>query len=208
MPVNEEPARPEPEALLEAAEREGRGRLKVYLGMAPGVGKTYAMLESARRHVAQGVDLVVGVVETHGRRETEVLLEGLEILPRRKVEYRGQSLSEFDIDGALARRPQLLLIDELAHTNAPDSRHPKRWQDVEEILEAGIDVHATLNIQHLETLNDIVARITGGRVQETNPDRVLEIADEIELVDLTPQDLLTRLDQGKVFVAELVGRAR
>lgn len=208
MPVSEDPARPEPEALLEAAEREGRGRLKVYLGMAPGVGKTYAMLESARRHVAQGVDLLVGVVETHGRRETEVLLEGLEVLPRRRVEYRGQNLSEFDIDAALARRPQLLLVDELAHTNAPDSRHPKRWQDVEEILEAGIDVHATLNIQHLETLNDIVARITGVRVQETIPDRVLEIADEIELVDLTPQDLLTRLDQGKVYVAELVGRAR
>lgn len=203
-----EPRRPEPDALLQAHARDGKGRLKVYLGMAPGVGKTYAMLQSAHRHLAQGVDVAVGILETHGRRETEALLQGLEVLPRRRVEYRGQVLGEFDLDAALLRRPGLLLVDELAHSNTPDSRHPKRWQDVEELLDAGIDVHTTLNIQHIETLNDIVARITGVRVRETLPDRVLEIADEIELVDLTPRDLLDRLDQGKVYMADLIGRAR
>jgi two-component system sensor histidine kinase KdpD len=208
MIPSKEPGRPEPEDLLAMRDGDGRGRLKVYLGMAPGVGKTYAMLEAAHRHRRQGVDVVIGIVETHGRRETESLLEGLEILPRRRAEYRGHQLGEFDLDAALARRPSLLLVDELAHSNVPDARHPKRWQDVDELLAAGIDVHTTLNIQHIETLNDIVARITGVRVRETLPDRVLERADEIELVDLTPRDLIARLEQGKVYMADLVGRAR
>lgn len=200
--------RANPEALLAEAERETRGRLKVWLGMAPGVGKTYAMLSGARRLKAQGVDVVAGVIETHGRAETVALTEGLEVLPRRRIAYRGQTLDEFDIDAALARRPALLLLDELAHTNAPESRHPKRWQDVEELIRAGIDVHTTLNVQHLESLTDVVARITGVRVAETVPDAVLERADEIALVDLPPQDLLTRLAEGKVYAPHLAGRAR
>ena len=203
-----EERRPEPEALLAEAAREGRGRLKIYLGMAPGVGKTYAMLEGARRLKAEGTDVVVGVVETHGRAETEALLEGLEILPRRKIDYNSIELREFDIDAALARRPKILLVDELAHTNAAGSRHPKRWQDVEELIRAGIDVRATLNIQHLESLNDVVARITGVKMQEVVPDKVLDAADDIELIDLTPQELLERLEAGKVYVAQLAGRAR
>lgn len=200
--------RANPDDLLAEAERETRGRLKVYLGMAPGVGKTYAMLSGARRHKAQGLDVVAGVIETHGRAETMALVEGLEVLPRRRFAYRGQTLDEFDIDGALARRPAMLLVDELAHTNAPESRHPKRWQDVEELIRAGIDVHTTLNVQHLESLTDVVARITGVRVAETIPDAVLERADEIELVDLPPQDLLVRLAEGKVYAPHLAGRAR
>ncbi len=200
--------RANPDALLAEAERETRGRLKVYLGMAPGVGKTYAMLAGARRLRAQGLDVVAGVIETHGRAETMALVDGLEVLPRRRIAYRGQTLDEFDIDGALARRPSLLLVDELAHTNAPESRHPKRWQDVEELVRAGIDVHTTLNVQHLESLTDVVARITGVRVAETIPDAVLERADEIELVDLPPQDLLSRLAEGKVYAPHLAGRAR
>lgn len=200
--------RANPEALLAEAERETRGRLKVWLGMAPGVGKTYAMLSGARRLKAQGVDVVAGVIETHGRAETVALVDGLEVLPRRRIAYRGQALEEFDIDAALARRPALLLVDELAHTNAPESRHPKRWQDVEELIRAGIDVHTTLNVQHLESLTDVVARITGVRVAETIPDAVLERADEIELVDLPPQDLLVRLAEGKVYAPHLAGRAR
>ena len=200
--------RANPDALLAEAEREARGRLKVYLGMAPGVGKTYAMLSGAQRLKGQGLDVVAGVIETHGRVETMALLGGLEVLPRRRIAYRGQLLDEFDIDAALARRPSLLLVDELAHTNAPDSRHPKRWQDVEELIRAGIDVHTTLNVQHLESLSDVVARITGVRVAETIPDGVLERADEIELVDLPPQDLLARLAEGKVYAPHLAGRAR
>ncbi len=200
--------RANPEALLAEAERETRGRLKVWLGMAPGVGKTYAMLSGARRLKAQGIDVVAGVIETHGRAETVALVDGLEVLPRRRITYRGQTLEEFDIDAALARRPALLLVDELAHTNAPESRHPKRWQDVEELIRAGIDVHTTLNVQHLESLTDVVARITGVRVAETIPDAVLERADEIELVDLPPQDLLARLADGKVYAPHLAGRAR
>jgi two-component system sensor histidine kinase KdpD len=200
--------RANPDALLAEAERETRGRLKVYLGMAPGVGKTYAMLAGARRLKAQGLDVLAGVIETHGRAETMALVEGLEMLPRRRIAYRGQTLEEFDIDAALARRPALLLVDELAHTNAPESRHPKRWQDVEELIRAGIDVHTTLNVQHLESLTDVVARITGVRVAETIPDAVLERADEIELVDLPPQDLLARLAEGKVYAPHLAGRAR
>jgi two-component system sensor histidine kinase KdpD len=204
----EERGRPEPEALLAEAAREGRGRLKVYLGMAPGVGKTYAMLEGARRLKADGCDVVIGIVETHGRAETEALLEGFEILPRRPVAYRGVMLDEFDIDAALARKPKVLLVDEFAHTNVAGSRHPKRWQDVEELVRAGIDVRTTLNIQHLESLNDVVARITGVKMQEVVPDKVIDSADDIEVVDLTPQELLERLDAGKVYVAHLADRAR
>lgn len=199
--------RPSPDALLAAANTEQRGRLKVFLGAAPGVGKTYAMLEDARRRKAGGDDVVVGIVETHGRRETEALLDGLEIIPRRSVAYRGQALAEFDIDAALARRPRLLLMDELAHTNAPGSRHPKRYLDVDEILDAGIDVYTTLNVQHLESLNDVVARITRIRVRETLPDSVLERANEVELVDLTPEDLIRRLEEGKVYVPSQAKRA-
>ncbi len=202
MPYAEEPPRPDPEALLADARRAGRGHLRVFLGMAPGVGKTYEMLASAGRRVAEGVDVVVGVVETHGRVETEALTVGLEILPRRPVDYRGRILLEFDIDAALARRPALLLVDEYAHSNAPGSRHPKRWQDVEEILAAGIDVWTTLNVQHLESLVDVVWRITGVRVRETVPDQALSHADEIEMIDLTPDELRERMAAGKVYVPE------
>ncbi|HEY4162290.1 MAG TPA: two-component sensor histidine kinase, partial [Dongiaceae bacterium] len=195
MSVHEEPIRPEPEALLEEAGRANRGRLKIYFGMAPGVGKTFAMLEAARHLKAAGRDVVVGLVETHGRQETIALTEGLEILPHRKLSHRGHVLEEFDVEAALARHPGLLLVDEMAHTNAPDSVHPKRWQDVEQLLRAGIDVHSTLNVQHIESLNDVVARITGIRVRETVPDMVLEQADEVELVDLTPRELVERLQQ-------------
>ena len=207
MTNNDEPSRPEPEALLAAAAREGRGRLKVYLGMAPGVGKTFAMLEGARRAKQQGIDVVIGVVETHGRRETEVLTEGFEIIPRKPIAYHGHTLTEFDIDAALARKPKLLIVDEYAHTNAPESRHAKRWQDIEELIRAGIDVDTALNIQHLEGLNDVVARITGVRVRETIPDQMLQKADEIELIDLTPDELTERLKEGKVYTGELAGRA-
>lgn len=200
--------RPDADALLEEAAKEGRGRLKVYLGMAPGVGKTYAMLEAAQRLKASGCDVVIGVVEPHGRSETQALVAGLETLPRRKVQYRGVALDEFDIDTALARHPKLLIVDEFAHTNAPDSRHPKRWQDIEELLRAGIDVYTALNVQHVESLNDIVARVTGIRVQEVLPDAVLEKADDVELVDLTPQELIERLEAGKVYVPQLAGKAR
>jgi two-component system sensor histidine kinase KdpD len=194
--------RPDPEALLAEARRQARGKLRVFLGMAPGVGKTYEMLSSAARRKAEGVDVVVGVVESHGRRETEALSDDLEILPRRPVEHRGRTLMEFDIDAALARRPRLLLVDEYAHSNAPGSRHPKRWQDVEELLAAGIDVWTTLNVQHLESLVDVVWSITGVRVRETVPDLALSGADEIELIDLTPEELRERMAQGKVYLPE------
>lgn len=207
MPATD-PTRAAPDALLAEADREHRGRLKIYLGMAPGVGKTYAMLEGAHRLKAQGVDVIAGIIESHGRADTEALTAGIDALPRRFVPHRGQALAEFDLDAALARRPALLLVDELAHTNAPDCRHPKRWQDVEELLDAGISVHTTLNVQHLESLSDVVFRITGVRVAETLPDQVLERADEIELVDLTPQDLIRRLETGKVYAPHLAGRAR
>jgi two-component system sensor histidine kinase KdpD len=200
-------ARPEPEALLAEAAKENRGRLKVFLGAAPGVGKTYSMLEDARRRQSDGTDVVVGIIETHGRGETESLLAGLEVIPRRRVAYRDRLLTEMDIDAILKRRPQLALVDELAHTNAAESRHPKRWQDVEELLAAGIDVYTTLNVQHLESLNDIVARISGVRVRETIPDKVLELANEIELIDLPPEELITRLRQGKVYVHDQIARA-
>jgi len=204
--------RPVPEAFLEEARTEARGRgapgrLKIFLGAAPGVGKTFAMIEEARARQRAGVDVVVGLVETHGRAETAGLLGTLEQLPRRMVEYRGQTLSELDLDALLARRPELALIDELAHTNAPGSRHPKRWQDVLEVLDAGIDVTTTLNIQHMESLNDVVARITGVKVAETVPDQVLQRADDIELIDLPPEELIKRLKDGKVYVPHQVGRA-
>nr|MEA2799135.1 two-component system, OmpR family, sensor histidine kinase KdpD [Phenylobacterium sp.] len=198
----EEPRRPDPEALLAAANKARRGRLKVFLGMAPGVGKTYEMLRTARRRKADGEDVVIGVVESHGRRETESLLRGLEVLPRKPTEYKGRALMEFDIDGALARRPKLLVVDEYAHSNAPGSRHPKRWQDVEELLGAGIDIWTTLNVQHLESLVDVVLRITGVRQRETVPDSALSRADDIELVDITPDELRERLADGKVYVPE------
>ncbi|MEW6272025.1 MAG: ATP-binding protein [Thermodesulfobacteriota bacterium] len=199
--------RPSPQALLTAAERAERTRLRVFVGAAPGVGKTYAMLEAARERRREGVDVVVGVVETHGRPETEALLEGLEVIPRRRIEYRGQALREMDLDAILARRPEIVLVDELAHTNAPGSRHPKRYSDVEELFEAGIEVYTTVNIQHLESLNDVVARITGVRVRETVPDVILERADEIKLVDLPPEDLIKRLHEGKVYVPAQAQRA-
>lgn len=206
-PAPADPARPSPEALLEQAQREGRGKLKIFLGAAPGVGKTYEMLQAARRKRAEGLDVVAGVVETHGRSETQALLEGLEVLPRRRETYKNRELEEMDLDALLARRPQLALVDELAHSNAPGSRHPKRWQDVVELLDAGIDVYATLNVQHLESLNDIVAGITHVRVRETVPDSVLEAAHDVEVVDITPADLMQRLREGKVYRGEAGERA-
>lgn len=198
----DEPRRPDPDALLAEARSAGRGRLKVFLGMAPGVGKTFEMLSAASRLKAAGGDVLVGVVETHGRRETEALLEGLEVLPRRPVEYRDRALMEFDIDAAIARRPGVLLVDEYAHSNAPGSRHPKRWQDVEEILAAGIDVWTTLNVQHLESLVEVVWKITGVRQRETVPDSALSRADDIEVIDITPTELRERMAAGKVYVPE------
>jgi len=200
-------SRPSPDVLLEQVKQEGRGHLKVFLGAAPGVGKTYEMLSIAQDKRCEGVDVVVGVVETHGRRETEALLAGLEVLPRRRVEYKGRALAEMDIDAILARRPKLVLVDELAHTNAPGSRHPKRYMDVEELLASGVDVYTTLNIQHIESLNDVVAKITRIRVRETVPDSLIDRADEIELVDLTPEDLIQRLKEGKVYVPQQAERA-
>jgi two-component system sensor histidine kinase KdpD len=201
--------RPSPEALLEAARREESqaGRLKIFVGAAPGVGKTYGMLENARAKVKAGVDVVVGVVETHGRLETQVLLDGLEIVPRRRIEYRDQLIEEMDLDALIARHPKIALVDELAHTNAPGSRHPKRYLDVEELLSNGIDVYTAVNIQHIESLNDVVAQITHVRVRETVPDSVFDRADAIELVDLTPDDLIQRLKEGKVYVPKQAERA-
>lgn len=199
--------RPSPDALLTQAAREGRGRLKIFIGAAPGVGKTWAMLDDAQRKLADGVDVLAALIETHGRPETQAKLSGLPQLARKPVIYKGRALTEMDIDGLLARRPTLALIDELAHTNADGSRHEKRWQDVEEVLAAGIDVFTTLNIQHIETLNETVARITGIRVRETVPDRVLEMADEIELIDIPPDELQERLRQGKVYPQDQATRA-
>src|SRR5262245_39777011 len=201
--------RPSPEALLEAARREERrvGKLRIFVGAAPGVGKTYEMLQTARARKKDGYDIIVGVVETHGRKETEALLEGLETVPRRKIEYKGQWLEEMDLDGIITRRPQIALVDELAHTNAPGSRHPKRYLDVEELLSRGIDVYSTVNIQHIESLNDVVAQITHVRVRETVPDAIFDRADAVELVDLTPDDLIQRLKEGKVYVPKQAERA-
>src|SRR6266851_1442456 len=201
--------RPSPDALLEAARRanDQAGRLKIFVGAAPGVGKTYEMLESARAKVKAGADVVVGVVETHGRAETEALLQGLEVLPRKRLEYKDQILEEMDLDALIARRPQIALVDELAHTNAPGSRHPKRYLDVEELLSRGIDVYSAVNIQHIESLNDVVAQITHVRVRETVPDSVFDRADAIELIDITPDDLIERLKEGKVYVPKQAERA-
>lgn len=199
--------RPSPEALLERADREGRGRLKIFLGAAPGVGKTYEMLLSARARKSDGADVVVGVVETHGRVETQALLDDLEIIPRHQVDYKGRLLEEMDLDAIIERRPALALVDELAHTNAPGSRHPKRYLDVLELLANGIDVYTTLNIQHVESLNDVVAQITRIRVRETVPDSVIDRADDIEIIDITPDDLIKRLHDGKVYVPTTARRA-
>jgi two-component system sensor histidine kinase KdpD len=198
--------RPSPEAFLRQAAQEGRGRLKVFLGAAPGVGKTWEMLTDGRQRREAGVDVVIGVVETHGRRETEALVHGHEIIARRDVDHLGHSLGEMDIDAILERRPQLVLVDELAHTNAPGSRHPKRYQDVEELLAAGIDVYSTINIQHVESLNDVVASFTRVRVRETVPDSILENA-EIEVVDIPPDELIERLRDGKVYIPQEATRA-
>ncbi len=187
--------------------RRDKGRLKIFLGYAAGVGKTYAMLNAGQDQLKEGVDLVVGVVDTHGRKETEALLKGLPVIPMKKIEYRGTTLEEMDIDAILKRHPQLVLVDELAHTNAPGSRHPKRYQDVEELLAAGINVYTTLNIQHLESLNDAIAQITGILVRERLPDDVLENADEIVLIDLPPEELLKRLKEGKVYAPHQASRA-
>ena len=199
--------RPDPDALIAHAAAEAKGRLKIFLGAAPGVGKTWEMLVQARRRQAEGIDVLCGVVETHGRAGTEAELAGLPVLPQREIQYRGQVLKEFDVDAALARRPGLLLVDELAHTNAPGSRHGKRWEDVAELVRAGLHVWATLNVQHLESLNDDVARITGVRVTETLPDQVLDTADEIELIDLSPADLRSRLQDGRIYRADTAARA-
>src|SRR5690242_12828482 len=194
--------RPSPEALLEAARREERrvGKLRIFVGAAPGVGKTYEMLLQAQASRKDGYDVVIGIVETHGRKETDALLSGLEVIPRRLVEYKGQPLAEMDLDAIIARHPQIVLVDELAHTNAEGSRHPKRYLDVEELMSHGIDVYTTVNIQHIESLNDVVAQITHVRVRETVPDAVFDRADAVELVDLTPDDLIERLKEGKVYV--------
>ncbi|UYO52072.1 sensor histidine kinase [Rhodopseudomonas palustris] len=208
-PRAEPPSRPSPDALLEQARRQepGTGRLKVFLGAAPGVGKTFAMLQSAHARAKAGVDVVIGYAETHGRAETEALLAGLETVPRRRIPYKGQVLEEMDLDAVLARRPQLAIVDELAHSNAPGSRHPKRYLDVLELLANGIDVYTAVNIQHIESLNDVVAQITTVRVRETVPDSAFERADAIELVDLTPDDLIQRLKEGKVYVPKQAERA-
>jgi two-component system sensor histidine kinase KdpD len=203
----DDPNRPQPEALLSELKKSKRGRLKIFLGAAPGVGKTYAMLEATQRRLKEGTDLIVGILETHGRAETELLLDGLDVLPRKQIVYRERIFYEMDIDGILKRRPRLVIVDELAHTNVPGSRHVKRYQDVNEILDVGIDVYTTLNIQHLESLNDIIARIARIRVRETVPDSVLDQADEIELIDLPPEDLIERLNQGKVYVKDQATRA-
>jgi two-component system sensor histidine kinase KdpD len=201
--------RPDPDELLKHVESEEtkRGKLKIFLGYVAGVGKTYAMLEAAHQRKEQGLDVIVGYVETHKRAETEEFVAGLDVLPRKQVEYHNVTLPELDVDAVLKRRPQLVLVDEFAHTNAPGSRHPKRFQDVEEILDAGIDVYTTLNIQHLESLNDIVAQVTGIIIRETIPDRVIDEASEIEVIDLPPDELLVRLQEGKVYIPEQASRA-
>src|SRR5258706_4269286 len=196
--------RPDPDALLarvqEEEARKRRGKLKVFFGAAAGVGKTYAMLEAAREAKADGRDVAVAYVETHGRAETEALLEGLEVVPPLRVPYQDIVLREMDVDAVLARHPTIALVDELAHTNAPGARHTKRWQEVMELLDAGTDVYTTVNVQHIESLNDVVAKVTGVVVRETVPDSVIEQADEVELIDLPPDDLLERFREGKVYV--------
>jgi len=209
--INTPECRPDPDLLLARVQNEertkNRGKLKIFLGYIAGVGKTYEMLRAAHLRRTEGIDIQVGYVETHGRPETEALLEGLALIPRKMMEYHGVSLPEFDLDATLCLRPCLVLVDELAHTNVPGSRHPKRYQDVEELLDAGIDVYTTLNVQHIESLNDVVAQITGILVRETVPDRVIDEASEIEVVDLTPSELLQRLRDGKVYVPDMASRA-
>jgi two-component system sensor histidine kinase KdpD len=204
-----DPTRPDPEALLREVQREEtkRGRLKIFLGYAPGVGKTYAMLNEAHVLKKRGEDVVVGIVETHGRSETDALLAGLEVIPRRRVEYQGISLEELDLDAIMGRRPTVVLVDELAHTNAPGSRHPKRHQDVEELLDNGIDVYTTMNVQHFESLNDVVEKITGIRMQETLPDTFLDRADEVQVIDIPLEELFERLKEGKVYIPKQAERA-
>ena len=203
--------RPDPDDLLNELKRDEiaaqRGHLKIFFGACAGVGKTYAMLSAAQERLLDGGEVLAGVVETHGRRETDDKLQGLELLPYHLIEYKGHKLKEFDLDAALARKPALILIDEFAHSNVPGSRHPKRWQDVEELLDAGIDVYTTLNVQHLESLNDVVGQITGIVVRETLPDRVFDSANEVALVDLPPDELLTRLHAGKVYLPQQARRA-
>ncbi len=201
--------RPDPDALLREVQREEtkRGRLKIFLGYAPGVGKTYTMLNEARVLKKRGEDVVVGIVETHGRAETEELLKGLEVIPRRSAEYQGIVLRELDLDAILKRRPAVVLVDELAHTNAPDSRHPKRYQDIEELLDSGIDVYTTVNVQHFESLNDVLEKITGIRMQETLPDTFLDRADEVQVIDIPLEELFERLKEGKVYIPRQAERA-
>ncbi|AKL05615.1 two-component system sensor histidine kinase KdpD [Klebsiella oxytoca] len=205
--MSDEPLRPDPDRLLQHAAAPHRGKLKIFFGACAGVGKTWAMLAEAQRLRAQGLDILIGVAETHGRKETAAMLEGLSTLPLRRLSHRGRYVKEFDLDGALARRPALILVDELAHSNAPGSRHPKRWQDVEELLEAGIDVFTTVNVQHLESLNDVVSGITGVQVRETVPDPFFDAADDVVLVDLPPDDLRQRLNEGKVYIGGQAERA-
>src|SRR5579863_1427830 len=202
MAEERDASRPDPDALLALAGEGKRGRLLVFIGAAPGVGKTYAMLARAQRLKQEGVDVVVGLVETHGRAETDALLRGLETLPRRAIATQERRYEEFDLDAALRRRPKLIIVDELAHTNAPECRHPKRWQDVEELLDAKIDVWTALNVQHLESLADVVAKVTGVTVRETVPDTVLRDADDLVLVDITAEELIGRLKEGKVYLPE------
>jgi len=204
-----EDKRPSPDALLEAARREDspHGKLRIFVGAAPGVGKTYAMLEGAQAKRREGIDIVIGIVETHARMETEALVKGLEVFPRRRIEYKGQELEEMDLDGLIARHPQIAVVDELAHSNAPGSRHPKRYQDVLELLENGISVYTAVNIQHIESLNDVVAQITHVRVRETVPDAIFDRADAVEVIDLPPDDLIQRLREGKVYVPDQAKRA-
>ena len=201
--------RPDPDALLKEVQREEtkKGRLKIFLGYAPGVGKTYTMLNEAHVLKNRGEDVVVGIAETHGRSETEALLKGLEVIPRRRVEYQGIVLEELDLDAILSRRPAVVLVDELAHTNAPGSRHPKRYRDVEELLNSGIDVYTTMNVQHFESLNDVVEKITGIRMQETLPDTLLDRADEVQVIDIPLEELFERLKEGKVYIPRQAERA-
>ncbi|SQC38473.1 Osmosensitive K+ channel histidine kinase KdpD [Klebsiella pneumoniae] len=205
--MSDEPLRPDPDRLLQHTAAPHRGKLKVFFGACAGVGKTWAMLAEAQRLRAQGLDILIGVAETHGRKETAAMLQGLSTLPPRRLAHRGRYVYEFDLDAALARRPALILVDELAHSNAPGSRHPKRWQDVDELLEAGIDVFTTVNVQHLESLNDVVSGITGVQVRETVPDPFFDAADDVVLVDLPPDDLRQRLNEGKVYIGGQAERA-
>ncbi|MEI3353430.1 MAG: hypothetical protein V8R49_00015 [Duodenibacillus massiliensis] len=193
--------------ILKEVQKEWRGKLKLFFGAAPGVGKTYAMLQEVQEKRAQGLDVLVGWVDTHARKDTEAMLAGLEVLPRKTIVHRGFKYQEFDIDEVLKRRPGLVVVDELAHSNAPGSRHPKRWQDVEELLDAGINVYTALNVQHLESLNNVVERMIGVTVNETVPDRLFDEANEVRLVDLPPADLIARLKAGKVYLRQTIEAA-